>query len=47
MRLAVDCKYQEDADQIIDLYGLNSYSQLFVFLLKTHGSKLIKLAEKS
>ncbi len=46
IRLAFDEKYKALADEVCETFTLNSYSQLFTFLLKIHGTKLLKLAEK-
>ncbi|MEM7726058.1 MAG: hypothetical protein AAF208_06750 [Cyanobacteria bacterium P01_A01_bin.45] len=46
VRISLQPQYQSEADAICEALGLRDYSQLFTFLLKTHGSKLIQLMEK-
>lgn len=47
IRLAFDEKYKPLADDICETLALNSYSQLFAYLLKLHGTKLQQLMEKN
>lgn len=47
IRISLQPQFQSEADAICEALGLRDYSQLFAFLIKTNGTKLLSLTEKN
>ncbi len=47
IRVVLHPEYLTEADAICKQFGLRDYSQMLAFLIRTNGTKLLKLMEKN